>query len=423
MGKNIVEKIMAKAAGRPEVSVGDYLIGLHFKAPVYVHFNPRLLAEVKKFGGLFDPKVLKLVGAGHAGAGGRRDFLTEGETRRKAIDLAKELGVPDENIITMGQGGVEHVISGEKCWPMPGTISFSGVNGHSTTNGALGALIFCLSSAQVSYLVTGSIWAQVPETARLELHGSLAPGVTVRDICEYAIRELGPVGTPGQVMEWTGPVVDALGMDARFTLCSLANSTGAWSAIINPDRTTLAYVTSRTKEPFEAQVSDPDASYAKTVSWDVSGLEPQVVPPAQRTSAAPVSKFQGTRVDRCFIGACTNGRMEDMRLVARILKGRKVRAGVELNITPASAEIYRTCAREGILEIFSAADAYIPAPCCGMCNGYNTPLGAGEICISTGTNNLPGRIGSPKAEVYLASAATVAASAVAGEINDPRSFL
>jgi len=181
-----------------------------------------------------------------------------------------------ENIINLGRAGVEHVISGERCWPLPGTVYFSVTNGHTSALGALGAFAVSLSYETGAYIVTGTSWAQVPETTRLEISGTLSTGVTARDVCEYVIGQLGPTGTPGQVMEWTGPAIEAMSMDGRFTLCCHALFTGAWTAIMNPDRTTLEYLRARTSRPFEVMVSDPDAEYARSYSFDVTGLVPQV---------------------------------------------------------------------------------------------------------------------------------------------------
>jgi 3-isopropylmalate/(R)-2-methylmalate dehydratase large subunit len=207
-------------------------------------------------------------------------------------------------------------------------------------------------------------------------------------------------------------------------MCANAIFTGAWTAIMNPDKTTLDYVKSCTNDPFEPMVSDADANYAQTFRFDVSKLEPQVIPPPNRTDVFPVSKYRGTKIDYGFIGSCANGRLEDTRIAAKILKGKQIPSEIVLNITPGSVNVYKNCIREGLLEIFAEAGAVIAAPSCGMCaNGANTPLGSGNVCISSGTCNYPGRMGSSKAQIYLGSAATVAASAVEGEITDPRDFL
>jgi 3-isopropylmalate/(R)-2-methylmalate dehydratase large subunit len=421
MGKTITEKILARASGRAEVSVGEY-IQINSTRPMKMRGESAgkgalRYRDLKK---VAIPKLIKIVD-GHSGVGGMNKKI--GDVRVAIRQWAKEVGIPDENIMNLGRAGVEHIISGEKCWPLPGSVYFSVTNGHTCSLGALGAFAVSLSYEWGAYIVTGSSWAQVPETTKFEITGALSKGVTARDVCEYVIGQIGPTGTPGHVMEWTGSAIENMDMDARFALCVNAIFTGAWTAIINPDKTTIDYVKSCTDEPFEPMVSDPDASYTKTYQFDISSLEPQVVPPPNRTDVFPVSKYQGTKVDWGFIGTCANGRLEDMRIAAQILKGRQIHPGVVLNITPGTPNVYKQCIREGILEVLAEAGACIAAPCCGMCTGSNTPLGAGNVCISTGTCNYPGRMGSNKAQIYLGSPATVAASAVAGEITDPRDFL
>jgi 3-isopropylmalate/(R)-2-methylmalate dehydratase large subunit len=256
------------------------------------------------------------------------------------------------------------------------------------------------------------------------LTGSAKNGVYSRDVYEYVLGQIGPTGTPGQVIKWDGDYVADLDMDERFTLCANALFSSAWTALIEPDRTTLDYVRSRTNDSFTPLYSDPDAEYAQQRVFDVSSISPQIVPPPERTHVYPVSTYQGKRISHGFIGTCANGRLEDMRVAARILKGKKVHPDVLLNITPASTAIYRQCIQEGILETFVEAGAFLPPPACGMCvAGANMPLGDGDVCLSSGTCNYPGRMGSDKAEIYLSSPATVAASAVAGCITDPRNFL
>ena len=424
MGKNIVEKILAKAYGRDEVSAGEY-IQIRSNRPVTMGGDGfgRGLPQLRDIGAtrVFNPDLIKIV-VGHAGAGGSTGTKV-GDTRRVMRQWAKEMGIPGENILDLGRQGIEHLVASEKCWPLPGTVYFSVVDGHTATLGALGAFAVALSYESASYIATGSSWVQVPAVAKLVLDGTLPKGVTARDVSEYIVGQLGPTGTAGQVMEWTGPLVEQMSMDARFTLCVNALFTSAWTAIINPDKTTINYAKACTSESFEPIVSDPDTEYASIFQFDVSKLEPQVVPPPERTNVFPLSRFEGTRIDRGFIGSCANGRLDDMRLVSQILKGRQVHPSVQLNITQASVDVYKQCLHEGIIEVFVEAGACIPAPCCGMCAGHNTPLGAGEVCISTGTCNYPGRMGSDKAEIYIGSPATVAASAITGEITDPRNFL
>jgi 3-isopropylmalate/(R)-2-methylmalate dehydratase large subunit len=213
-------------------------------------------------------------------------------------------------------------------------------------------------------------------------------------------------------------------MDARFTLCANALFSSAWTNLIDPDDVTLRYVRARTKQQFTPQYGDPDAEYAQQLAFEISAIEPQIVPPPERHQAADISKYAGTKISKAHIGTCANGRYEDLKLAAMVLKGRKVHPDVVLNITAGSTNVYRRCLDEGLIAIFMDAGVFLPPASCGMCaGGANTPLGDGDVCISSGTCNYPGRMGSAKADIYLASPATVAASAVAGEVTDPRQFL
>ena len=422
MGKTIVEKILAKGAGKAEVSAGDY-IEVSSNRPTKLRGESAGKGSVlyRDLKTIAKPELIKIVD-GHSGVGGGNKKI--GEVRVAIREWAKDMGIPEENITNLGRSGVEHIISEENCWPLPGSVYFSVTNGHTCALGALGAFAVSLSYEWAGYIVTGKSWCQVPEVTRVELNGPLPEGVVARDVCEFVIGQMGPTGAAGHVVEWAGSAVDAMNLDARFTLCSNAIFMGAWTSIMNPDQKTLDYVRSRTDDAFEPMVSDPDAKYAKVFRFDVSKLEPQVVPPPNRTEVYPVSKYKGTKVNYGFIGSCANGRIEDMRLAAQVLKGRQLPSHVVLNITPGSTNVYKACAREGLLEIFAEAGAVVASPACGMCaGGSNTPLGAGDICISSGTCNYPGRMGSSKAQIYLGSPATVAASALAGEITDPREYL
>ena len=225
------------------------------------------------------------------------------------------------------------------------------------------------------------------------------------------------------MIEWMGPVIDALSMDERFSLCSLVLFIGAWTAIINPDKKTIDYVGARTKEPFEPQVSDPDARYAKVYEFDISNLEPQIVAPPKRHTVKLVRDLEGTPINRGFIGSDAGGWLEHLRMAAQILKGRKIHPGVVLNITPGTTNILRQAVDEGLFKTFIEAECVVPVPNEGMEWGSNTPLSADEVCIASGQTNYPGRMGSEEAEIYLANPMTVAASCLEGKITDPRKYL
>jgi 3-isopropylmalate/(R)-2-methylmalate dehydratase large subunit len=421
--KNVVQKILARAAGKDEVSTGEYVIA-RSNRPVTLCGDtmargPWQMVETgaRK---VFDPSKIKIV-VGHVGAGGHS---ATGDLRRKFRQWAEDVGIPRENILDLGQQGVEHIVAGEECWALPGEVYFSITNGHTTSLGALGGFAVTLSYESGAYLVKGYSWIQVPEMARFTLKGKAQPGVYARDIYEYILGQIGPTGTPGQVIKWDGEYIDNLGMDGRFAMCANALFSSAWTALVEPDQITLDYVRARTKDPFTPLRSDPDAEYAQQRTFDVSVIEPQIVPPPERTHVYPVSAYEGKKISRGHIGTCANGRMEDMRVAAQILKGRKVHPDVVLNITPGSTAVYKQCLKEGVLETFVDAGVFLPPPACGQCcAGANTPLADGDVCLSSGTCNYPGRMGSYKSEIYLCSPRTVAASAVAGCVTDPRHFL
>ncbi len=421
MGKTIAEKILAKASGRAEVSPGEY-IQVAPTRPVTLGWQmDRGAGQFEALGAtrVYNPKLVNIV-HGHYGVTASHRMT---EVREEVIKWSQKLGIPRCNIYDLGRQGVEHVLSAERGWALPGEVFVEVVNGHTSALGALGAFAFTLSYESGAFLATGKTWIQVPETVKFNLTGRPTKGVTARDVFEYVLARVGGAGAPGQVMEWTGPVVDAMEMDGRFTLCCGALFTGAWTAIVNPDEKTLEYVRARTRKRFKPVTSDADASFAKVYKFSVSRIEPQVVAPPKRDTARPVSELEGTRINRGFIGSCFNGRLEDMRIAAAILKGKRVHPKVVLNITPGTMSIYRQCLREGLIEIFAEAEATVPPPACGMCSGSNTPLGGGDVCLSTGTCNYAGRMGSREADIYLGSPATVAASCIEGRITDPRNYL
>jgi 3-isopropylmalate/(R)-2-methylmalate dehydratase large subunit len=224
-------------------------------------------------------------------------------------------------------------------------------------------------------------------------------------------------------MEYTGPVMDDMTMDSRITMCCLSVFAGAKLGIVNPNQQIVDWFRERTKVPFEAQVSDADAVYIKTYEYDASKIEPQVVVPPFRRSATNISNVEGTKITTAFIGSCASGRDEDLRIAAKILKGRKVHPGVMFNVTPGTSDIMLRADKEGSISTLLDAGCFVCAPSCGMCPGFSTPLAKNEVCITSSTTNVPGRMGDESAQVYLGSPATVAASAIEGKIVDPRKYL
>lgn len=422
MGKTITEKIIGKAAGR-EVHVGEY-VAVDLSTVVLGRGSQVLpVEEITELGvnKIFDPEKIKIIVGGH-------DYIKPRGLRIRYLTLrgAKKYGIPDKNIIDLGAGGEEHTTSIYSGWVLPGSIYLSGHNGQTPTEGSMGCVALPLANGAgeiIAALITGKSWLQVPPTIKMNLSGKVGKGVSTRDVFEWILGKVGPDGAIGAMLEYTGPFVDELSIDSRLTLCSSSAFMGTYSAIINPDKKTIDFVKARTTDSFEPFTSDVDATFKKIYDFDVSSVEPQVVAPPKRYTVQPVKEVEGLKIDRGFIGSCNNGRLEDMRAAAEVLKGRKVKTGVLLNITPSSVEILKQSIKEGLIDTFIDARALIPTPSCSQCPGYVTPLAEDEVCISTSTCNHPGRMESMEAQIYLASPATVAASCIEGKIADPRKYL
>ena len=431
MKKTIVEKILAKAdlSGRSEVSPGDYVEvkhgGLKLNLGCDLSFGRSAVWEELGWPELYDPKSMMLV-AGHVGVSScppQTTTLTP-DVIHSHREWAKRLGIPEENILDLGRAGVEHHVSIDNAWALPGTVHLSIANGHAYTHGAVGAWAMALSGAGNAFLITGKIWFKVPESAKIIITGTLQDGVLPRDVIEMCIARIGEVGCKDMAAEFTGSTIDDMSMEGRFTVVNGTPWLGAMVGICNPDQTTIQYVKERQPlAEFTPLTSDPDAVYARTFTLDVKDLEPQVACHPDRFDVRPISQVKGKVINRGFIGSCASGRMEDLRIAARILKNKKVARSVQLTISPGTVQIYKQAVREGLIEIFLDAECAIAQPACAMCNGGNTPLGAGDVCISTSTVNGVGRMGSLESEIYLGSVATAAASCVAGKLVDAREWL
>jgi 3-isopropylmalate/(R)-2-methylmalate dehydratase large subunit len=426
MGKTITEKILARASGKSAVSPGEYLTVKSRCAIILGHhsfdtFMDRGLALVEQLGvKLFDPSRVVIID-GHGGASSGSNIA---DVRWAAQKWAKAMELPPENILNLGRGGIENMISAERPYALPGETFFQGCNGHLSTVGALGVFPCALSHGAGAYLMKGTTWMRVPISVKIVLKGRMPEkGVYARDVFEYVLQQIGPMGGLGGVLEWTGPVVDAMSMEERFSLSSSAIFTGAWTSLMNPDQQTIDYVRARTRAPFEPLSSDPDASYAKVYEFDVSKIEPLVVPPPKRHIVKTVKELEGTPLNRGFIGSDSGGWFEHMQIAARVLKGRKLPHDIILNITPGTVSILLKMMDTDILRTFVEAGCVVPDPNEGQEAGLNTLLVAGEVCIASAQTNYQGRMGSKEAQIYLANPATVAASCLEGRITDPRKYL
>jgi len=324
----------------------------------------------------------------------------------------------------VGQMGIEHVLLPEQGLVLPGDVVI-GADSHTCTYGALGAFATGMGSTDIaSAMATGDIWMKVPPTIKLVYHGSLGKWVGGKDLILYTIGNIGVDGALYSAMEFAGEAIDALSMDGRFTMANMAIEAGAKAGLFKVDNKAQLYIKSRAKRPYTVYEPDDDAEYAQVIEYDVSTLEPQVALPHSPANARPISQVGNIEIDQTVIGSCTNGRLEDLQIAARILKGRKVRLGVRCIIIPGSQQVYLDALTEGLIEAFIRAGAVVSTPTCGPClGGHMGVLADGERCISTTNRNFVGRMGSPKSEVYLANPAVAAASAIAGKITSPEEIL
>jgi 3-isopropylmalate/(R)-2-methylmalate dehydratase large subunit len=319
-----------------------------------------------------------------------------------------------------GEMGVEHALLPEKGIVGPGDL-IVGADSHTCTYGALGAFASGVGSTDLAAaMVTGETWLKVPESMRFVYTGQLGPWVTGKDLILMTIGDIGVDGANYRAMEFVLDTIPRLTMDDRFSMANMAVEAGAKNGIMAPDDITLEYVRGRALRSFKVYDSDPGARYVFEKTFDVSNLEPQVALPPSPENVRPVSQVRHVRIDQAVIGSCTNGRLGDLRVAAKVLTGRKAAKGVRLIVIPATPLIYRQAMDEGLLAIFMDAGAVIGPPTCGPClGGHMGILAPGEVAIATTNRNFTGRMGHPKSQVYLANPAVAAASAVAGQIAGP----
>lgn len=323
--------------------------------------------------------------------------------------------------------GIEHALLPEKGLILPGDIII-GADSHTCTHGALGAFATGMGSTDLAYaMITGKNWFKVPRTIRVIFKGKLQEHVYGKDLILEVIRRLGVDGALYQALEFQGEVIENLSMDDRFSLCNMAIEAGAKNGIIAPDSITRAFLDSLPSLSHKGNFyqADSDASYTQTLEIDASALEPLVAYPFLPSNGKPLSHAtqENLKIDQAFIGSCTNGRLSDLRIAAKILKDKKVHPDVRLIITPGTQKIYKEAQKEGLIDTLLDSGALISNPTCGAClGGYMGILGDKERCIATTNRNFVGRMGARSSEVYLANAAVAAASAISGKIDDPRKF-
>jgi len=324
------------------------------------------------------------------------------------------------NVLTEG---ICHQVLVERGFITPGAIVV-GADSHSCTYGALGAFGTGMGSTDAAVIyATGKTWFRVPETIRVEMRGTMSHGVVAKDLILRLARELGVDGATYQALEFGGPTVDAMGVSDRMTLANMAVEMGAKAGLVEPNDAIREYAEARSGRP-APDLHAVDARYRQTVEMDISSLEPQVACPSEVSNVVGVSEVEGEHIDQVFIGTCTNGRLEDLELAASILGGRRVSADTRLVVTPASTEVYLAALKSGAIAALIEAGAQVTNPGCGPCIGrHQGVLGAGERGLTTQNRNFRGRMGHPTSQLFLASPATAAATAVTGHISDPRRFM
>jgi len=411
----LVEKILVAHCGKKKVVPGelinvkvDLVLANDITAPIAIKEFRRI--GVKK---VFDPKKIVMVPDHFVP---NKDILSA-EQAKLMRDFALEQGLI---YFEVGQMGIEHVILPEKGLVLPGDVVI-GADSHTCTYGAVGAFSTGMGSTDIAAaMATGDIWMKVPPTIKFVYRGKLKKWVTGKDLILHTIGDIGVDGALYAAMEFTGEAIAALSMDSRFTMANMVIEAGGKAGIFAVDRKTLAYVKPRAQRPYKVYQPDKDAEYAKVVEYDVSRLEPQVAFPHLPSNTKPITKVGKIKIDQVVIGSCTNGRLEDIQIAARVLKGKQVHPHVRCIIIPGSQQVYLEALREGLVEAFINAGAVVSTPTCGPClGGYMGILAAGERCVSTTNRNFVGRMGSTKSEVYLANPAVAAASAIAGRIAGP----
>lgn len=412
---NITEKILAKASGKQTVHPGEIIDANVDVVMVHDLTGPLAVEAFKKIGvpKVWDNKKVVVILDHQVPA----ESVRAAELHKTMRQFAKEQNLPFYDV---GRGGICHQVMPEKGHVVPGTV-IVGADSHTCTYGAFGAFATGIGSTEAAAVfATGKIWFKVPPTIKVNVQGDFQKYVTPKDLILNIIGKLSVDGAIYKSAEFTGPTIKTMSIAGRMTLCNMAVEMGAKNGIVEPDETTRKFLQGRvTSIPnFDTLKSDADAVYERTVEFNVSKMEPQVACPSSVDNVKPVSEVGNVPIDQAFIGSCTNGRIEDLRLAAQVLKGRQVKDGVRALVIPASQEVYRQAMQEGLLEIFTDAGAIVCGSACGPClGGHIGLLAAGETCVSSSNRNFIGRMGSTQAGVYLASPATVAASAVTGKIT------
>ncbi len=423
MGMTIAEKILADHVVNDDGSVGreyvepgeivnvkvDFCFGNDITAPVAIK-------ELEQIGvsSVFDKERVALIPDHFSPP---RD-IQSAEQIKILRNFARSLGLP--YFFEIGRVGIEHTLLVEEGLVLPGEV-IVGADSHTCTLGALGAFATGVGSTDLAYaMITGEVWFKVPESMKFIYYGKMGKWTSSKDLILYTISKIGVDGALYKAMEFTGETISELSFESRLTMTNMAIEAGAKTGIMEADDKTIDYIKNVAKRNFKIYRSDPDAKYSDIIEIDVSKVEPQVAFPHLPSNCKNVSEATNVKIDQVFIGSCTNGKIEDLRIVAKILKGRKIHPDIRCIITPATQVVYYKALKEGLIDIFMEAGAVVTMSTCGPCLGAHMGiLGKGEKAVSTTNRNFVGRMGHPESEVYLASPAVAAASAVMGRIAHP----
>ena len=412
----ITEKILAHHADREQVEPGelincrvDIVLGNDVTTPVAIK-------EFEKIGveRVFDAERVVIVPDHFT----PNKDINSAEQARRVREFARQYGI--SNYFEVGRMGIEHCLLPQEGLVVPGDLII-GADSHTCTYGALGAFATGVGSTDMAAaMATGEAWFKVPETIKFVYYGEMPRWVGGKDLILHTIGDIGVDGARYMAMEFEGEAIRNLSMDNRFTMANMAIEAGGKNGIIPPDEKTLDYVKHRARRDYDFYQSDSDACYREVREYDVSQLEPQVAFPHLPENVRPVSEAEGIYIDQVVIGSCTNGRLEDLEIAASILKNKKVHRDIRVIVIPGTQEIYLEALRRGLLEVFVEAGAVVSTPTCGPClGGHMGILARGEKALATTNRNFVGRMGHPESEVYLASPAVAAASAVLGRIVAP----
>ncbi len=337
--------------------------------------------------------------------------------------FAAEVNLP--HFYDVGQHGICHQILAENGWVVPGDLAV-GTDSHTNMLGAMGAVATGIGPTEMAaVLALGRLWLKVPPTVSIRVRGSLGPGVTAKDLVLRILGEVRTTGAAYRAVEFSGPTIERLSMPERFTICNMTTEMGAKTGMVAPDQTTFDYLAPVAKHAMHPLRPDADARYERTLEIDVDGMPPMVACPYSPDNVRPLPDVarEHVRIDQAFLGSCTNARIEDLREGARVMRGHKVAKGVRFIVSPASTKIYEQCLKEGLVEVFTEAGAVFTNSSCSACFGGNMGiLAPEETCASSSNRNFPGRMGAKEARIYLMSPAAVVASAIEGEVADPRAY-